>query len=788
MLQAMKHSLRWILLLVLLMFLSAGGALLWIVQHEAEAESAVLESIASHLLTDAHIGDVTLDIWTDFPRISLRLEDVVLLGSSGSPSDTLLKADQLQLHCNAFQLLRGQYQIESASMEGGFVSLLSSPDGSWNTAVWKTDDAENQSEARFAINGLTLTQCEVHIDEMSMRLPDMHITGAWKNAILHATIEGTVEQFSLQKDDDPLLDAAVLLVAQWDESTGKASIQIPRAEWMEGQWQTEILYDTSSGWSCEGTFDDIPARLVLPLLELSKPYNSLSSNALLSGKFTSIDGELGMQITLPKQTWSIATDELNHRIEGQVQASIWAKYAQNQWRIDVPKCTLELDGLAFDGALNAFNPERGSFEQSQLHLQLDALQLGEWWGLVLDEGFQPTKGSAHWNGLLSRDAQGVFTANGTWEATNWSGLEESGAPWEFTGNGTLDHETLEIERFDARWGEDYFSGSAGIIEPLSWTSSRPVRGHAEINLESYSYKSSAQEPVLLSELHLPAGSRIDWSVTCDRGQYGSWALHNIEAQGRLESDLWKVHRFQSETLEGQFSGDGQVLFIPDEDRAVVQWHAVATTLNLPSLFQAFDNFDQATLRAEHLQGALTASGSMQFDWNHTIAWLPETFEMLAEAKVEQGALRKLEAFEAIAQYLRDNRMMAPLLDPDDLSRRLEEVVFQTLETPLYVAKQSVHLPAVQIRSSAMNISLEGSYAFNGALDYTLGFAMRDLRSTEEGQFGPIEDDGLGQQFFIQMHGNVTSPEYRWDREAQRNHRKSNFQREKELLKSLFKRS
>lgn len=784
----MKHSLRWVLLLVLLTFLSVGGGLLWIVQHEAEAESAVLESIASHLLTDAHIGDVTLDIWTDFPHISLRLENVVLLGSSGSPSDTLLKADQLQLHCNAFQLLRGQYQIESASMEGGFVDLLSTPDGSWNTAVWKTDDAENQSEARFAINGLTLIQCEVRMDEMSMRLPDMHITGAWEAAILNATIEGTVEQFSLHRDAAPLPEAAISLVAQWNKSTESASIQMLRAEWMEGQWQTEILYNTASGWSCEGTFDDIPASFVLPWLDLSKPYNSLESNALLSGQFNWLDGELGMQATLPKQTWSITLDEFNHRTEGQVEASIWAKYAHNHWRIDVPKYVLELDGLKLDGSLNAFNPEQGSFEQSHINVQLDALQLGEWWDVVLNEGVRPINGLANWKGHLARNAQSVLTADGLWEVTNWSGLEDDGSSWEFTGSGTLDHNALEIQRFDAHWGEDYFSGSAGILEPLSWQSGRPIRGHAEIALESWSYAPSTQEPFLLSQLHLPAGSRIDWSVSCERSHYSGWTLQNIEAQGRLESDLWKVHRFQSETLEGQLSGDGQILFIPEEDRAVVQWHPVATALNLPSLFQAFDNFDQATLRAEHLQGALTASGSMQFDWNHTIAWLPETFEMLAEAKVEQGALRKLEAFEAIAQYLRDNRMMAPLLDPNDLSRRLEEVVFQPLETPLYVAKQSVHIPAVQIRSSAMNISLEGSYAFDGDMDYTLGFAMRDLRSTEEGQFGPIEDDGLGQQFFIQMHGNVASPEYRWDREAQRNHRKSNFQREKELLKSLFKRS
>ena len=98
------------------------------------------------------------------------------------------------------------------------------------------------------------------MDEMSMRLPDMHITGAWEDAILNATKEGTVEQFRLQRDAAPLPEAGVLLIAQWNESTENASIQMPRAKWMEGQWQTEILYNTTSGWSCEGTFDDIPSH------------------------------------------------------------------------------------------------------------------------------------------------------------------------------------------------------------------------------------------------------------------------------------------------------------------------------------------------------------------------------------------------------------------------------------------------------------------------------------------------------------------------------------------------
>jgi hypothetical protein len=66
--------------------------------------------------------------------------------------------------------------------------------------------------------------------------------------------------------------------------------------------------------------------------------------------------------------------------------------------------------------------------------------------------------------------------------------------------------------------------------------------------------------------------------------------------------------------------------------------------------------------------------------------------------------------------------------------------------------------------------------------------MRDLRGGRVDEFGEIEDDGLGQQFFIAMDGSIDSPQYSWDRDAQKNHRRENIQREKELLKTLFRRS
>ena len=783
----MKQSLRWVLLLLLLALLSAGGGLFWIVQHEDDIESAVLESIASHLLTDAHIGEVSLDIWNDFPHISLRLDGVVLMGSSGDLSDTLLQADRFQLHCNAFQLLRGHYQIESASMEGGKVSLVSTSRGTWNTAVWKTDTEENTDETQFALHGLTLQKFDIQVNESKFKIPDMQINGAWEDAILKATLEGDVQDLSLKKGGAPLPWAQLNLRVQWNENTEEVILDMPQAQWLDGQWQTQAMYRTDSGWTCSGTFESIPARQILPWLALPKPFDSLDSEVELNGKFTWVDGELALQTKLTNDYWSITMDDLSRPMEGQVEASVWAKYADEHWRIDAPQWALNLEGVQLHGVLNNYSPEKGSFDLSHIESVLNAEELGSWSGLMGDENQWPTHGYGQWSGELGRNTQAEWTATGTWELTRCRGKQNE-TPWTLDAKGTLNADELIIQQSDITWGDASWTGTASFLDPLHWKLGSPIRGEIAVEMESWSYKNSDDTPILLKELKLPASSRIDWKFACDRVHYGSWIMNNIEAQGRLESLVWNLQRFRSETLGGQLSGDGQILFIPQEDRAVVQWHPVASDIDLPALFQSFDNFDQSTLRSEHLQGLLTASGSMEFDWNHSVMWQPATFEMLAEARIENGALRELEAFESIAQYLRENRIMAPLVDPDDLAQRLQNVVFEPLESPVYVANQSVHLPDLHIRSSAMNISLAGSYAFEGMMDYTLGFAMRDLRNSREDQFGPIEDDGLGQQFFIQMDGNVDSPEYSWDREAQRNHRKSNFQREKELLKSLFKRS
>jgi len=130
--------------------------------------------------------------------------------------------------------------------------------------------------------------------------------------------------------------------------------------------------------------------------------------------------------------------------------------------------------------------------------------------------------------------------------------------------------------------------------------------------------------------------------------------------------------------------------------------------------------------------------------------------------------------------------MAPLVDPNDLRERLKIIQLDDLESPIYISSSSTTIPNINIHSSAMNVSIEGVHSFSGKIDYTLGFSLRDLRKSREVEFGNIEDDGLGNMFFLAMDGTLNEPVYSYDRTAHKSHRRKAFRDEAEKIKEAIK--
>jgi hypothetical protein len=751
----------------------AGAGVGWLALNQDRLARALIERLEAHLLTDAHIDHIDLDIWSHFPNVSLVLHDAWLLGSH-SPADTLLKAEELSIACNALQLIGGNYDLTALDLSNASLSITSNSNG-WNTQVWDAGDGDSEGE-QFAIEQLVLMDVQVKVDAQEVAVDEATLQLDWTETGLMSNGSGRCASLSTMEftTTNPLTWSAEL---DWNTDEDTINVSVSSLNW--AGLEAEFRATRNASWAVEGTIESASLAALREVVALPAEFDALNSQAEANGAFAWDGRTFKSNWTLLPARWEVPFGEELLKVQG--DARLWIKYEEGAWRADAPHVALRMDGVDWSGKVERILFDTGSFEATGSgnvewpEANLTRLIPGEW----------PTRGTFAWDGMVKRKRSGGMDWDGTWALTGGAGTVNE-TPWMADGHGGLNGVDFTVEAFEGEWDGIAMEGNVQGQLPLgnglrsTWT--------GFLTLPELAFSSSDSGSVNLAALQLPASMLAQCDVAIGSLRYDSWELTNATFALEGDDSGWSVPNFRAETLNGLISGDGALTLEQGGRSGKILLHPTAASCNLPKLFEAFENFDQSTLRAEHLTGTFDASGSVQFTIDQSLNWQPESLDVLGSASIQSGELRNLEAFQEIADYLRSNRLMAPLVDPDDLATRLEHVEFEHVGSPIYISSGTVQLPHTEIRSSAMDITLEGEYRFDSSIDYTLGFAMRDLRAADESEFGTITDDGLGHQFFISMTGTVENPEYGWDREAQKNHRKENFQREKDLLKELFRKS
>ena len=780
------HKLKtFALLLLIASALAIGGGAIWLFQNEDKAEAAVLIALSERLKTNAHIESIHLDIWSSFPRVSLILENMYVLGS-GIHSDTLLKTHQLALECNALKLIQGQYELQALRLENAEINLVPNRQGQWNTDVWKPSE-DSLSTSLFAIDDLIVKSTVLTLDDRQITIEEAMASLAWSDEILSATGHGQINAFTSAdwSTDLPLTWEAA---CTYNAETEQLGVSVDNADWIGASWTTKMRHQESK-WKIEGEAKNLSFREVLTLIELPSPWNEMKSDAVVNGKWFWEDGTFKSNWQIDPSQWRVPfAGDPQFELDLNASGKLWLKYENNMWRADLPALSMATKGIQWHGAVHDFLLNRGTF----IAKGTGEIDWNAWNAMPSPlqwTGKRPQNGTTSWTGTIAAMENNTWSVDADWKAADWLGVA-NGIPWGFDGKGEINDDRLFTENWTAQWDASRITGSLTFPEPLEQLREQTMRLECNVETDHWTFaatESRSDSSLNLEDLQLPGGSDLTIQASIDRLQYGLWAIENVGFSSQLTPERWNVKRFSATTLSGTMVGDASIEFQSPE-QAIVVAHPTFSGCDLHELFFAFEDFDQKTLRAEHLTGTFDASGSIQFEWPKNLRWQPQTLDVLGTVSIAGGTLKNLEAFDDIADYLKENRMMAPLVDPDDLRSRLRYVELESLESAVYISKESVQLPSLDIRSSAMNISLEGAYGFDESLDYTLGFAMRDLRNSRNDEFGVIEDDGLGQRFFIAMEGTLDEPVYSWDRDAQKDHRRENLQREKELLKTLFRRS
>ena len=753
--------------------LVVGSGAVWLARNGDLIERAVRRQLDRSMITPWEVGDIELSWWAGFPRIAAVLHDVQVAGS-GPAGDTLLRADRVTLAFDAWGLFRGRYVLEEIGLDGGEIRLREQPDGSWNTEVWREDP---EAEATpWTVESLVVNTVRLDVEGAVVDIPDAEASGRLTAEAVEAEVDGALRP-----------------VAAWWDPEGEA-IEVEgsgRYVWASGYGEVEVDAIRFGKASASGAltfeeslattldFEGVTLKTLTAYLPLRTAVHGWESDAQLAGSVRfAPDGSIHLEATCPPAFFRSTTSEYQG-VEGDVQGVLVADCRRATWTFSVRDAALDALGLHWAGTL------RGTPETATLEGQA-TLDLSSWerWPLVppLAPERMPTAGTATFAGAATWKSDG-WDAAGDWTLVDVA-LQVDERPVRCTARGSFTDGLLTVAEADVAYGDLRVRGAGRVEGVLEEAWDADLQLH--LGPGDYGALLAAGNASGTSETaFLPPGCRLRLDVAGAAFTWGDVVGDRFRAEVELTDDAATVRKMTWNAWGGSTVVNGSL--VPRAGgwlaEGTVQWRDIA----LKPFFEAFRNFDQTVLRADHLAGRLSGTADVRCALASDGTFLPASSTIDASVSLHNGALHNLEVFQEMVDALREERLMAPFIDPDHLARELRHVTLADLSIPLSFHQGILRLPELDIRSSAMDITIGGSSTWEGHVDCSIGLILRNLRDVRQDAIGDVEDDGLGNKLFFRVTGPTDNLAYRWDRDATKAHRSRAVEREKNELRSLFRR-
>ena len=191
-----------------------------------------------------------------------------------------------------------------------------------------------------------------------------------------------------------------------------------------------------------------------------------------------------------------------------------------------------------------------------------------------------------------------------------------------------------------------------VVDPiLVWRENRPDDGEGA---SDYAF--------------LPHGSDFNFSINTDKLYWEQLECTDASTRGDIGANKLRLSFAKLNTLEGELVFQGSAR--PTNENIVLGISGGAENISLKEMFRVYENFGQTVLRAEHMTGKGDVTGSMNLVWAKDGSWKSDAFDADLDVSISNGRLKNLEVFDEVADYLKEHRLIAPLVDPEDLRKAI----------------------------------------------------------------------------------------------------------------------
>lgn len=189
-LQFLKRKKFWWWFVSILFFLPIAlfGVLLLVVYFNQDAIiQHEIDKMNKHHSGLILVGDTHLAPFESFPFISIKVDDVRVLESKEDGAPVILDVEDIYVGFNIWDIVRGDYDIQSLVIENGFFNIVMHEDGSINleNALATSEEAGDEEPPNIHLKKIELRDLDIHhfneTTKTDIETYVFHAKGGFKN-------------------------------------------------------------------------------------------------------------------------------------------------------------------------------------------------------------------------------------------------------------------------------------------------------------------------------------------------------------------------------------------------------------------------------------------------------------------------------------------------------------------------------------------------------------------------------------------------------------------------------
>jgi hypothetical protein len=199
-------------------------------------------------------------------------------------------------------------------------------------------------------------------------------------------------------------------------------------------------------------------------------------------------------------------------------------------------------------------------------------------------------------------------------------------------------------------------------------------------------------------------------------------------------------------------------------------------VEIPQIFEQAENFGQTTLTSKNIKGEIKADVDYRVVFDDYKNINMDKINATLNCSILKGELINFEPIKVASKFIR--------------VEELNHIYFSDLKNQLLIKNSTIEIPKFEIQSSAINVLLNGSHSFDNDIDYHIKVNLRKLLANKFKKNNTneyIEEDPYeGTNLFLSLKGNMSNPTVKYDKQYADQKVSDDFKKEKENLKTLFK--